>query len=160
VNIMEELGLKRIGQRFSIDFQKRPAPTDEDVAAVVSERLTALLEAELRNTPPLKQVRLKRFLGLAKELAEADEAMALAMLLDERYQSSLLAPPSKPIGAEAKSPVQPPRRPERIEQPQSADQAGDETEKKRKRRRRPKRTTAGEQGPISGESSETPGDDS
>lgn len=93
VNIMEEIALKRIGARFGIDLQKRPGPTDEEVASVVAERTTALLEAELRNTPPLKQERLKRFLPLIKDMAASDEdLLALALLLDERYQAALHAP--------------------------------------------------------------------
>ncbi len=99
VNIMEELAMKRIGQRFGIDLQKRPAPTDEDVSVMVAERMTALLEAELRNTTPLKMVRMKRFLALAKDLSESDDAMLLAMLLDRRYQSLLHAVPDRPEGA-------------------------------------------------------------
>lgn len=97
VNIMEEIALKRIGARFGIDLQKRPGPTDEEVAAVVAERITALLEAELRNTPPLKQERLKRFLPLIREMATSDEdLLALALLLDERYQAALHAPQPAP----------------------------------------------------------------
>jgi ATP-dependent RNA helicase DeaD len=101
VNIMEELAIKRIGARFGIDLVKRPAPTDEDVAAVVAERLTALLEAEVRKMPPLKKVRMQRFLPLAQELAASGDASILAMLLDERYQGLLHAVPERPEGASA-----------------------------------------------------------
>jgi len=99
VNIMEELAIKRIGQRFGIDLVKRPAPTDEDVSAVVAERLTALLKAEARNLAPLKKVRLQRFLPLAAELAASEDATLLAMLLDERYQTTLHGALPEPEGA-------------------------------------------------------------
>ena len=98
VNIMEELAFKRIGQRFNIDFQKRPAPSDEDVAAIVSERLTALLEAQLRNTAALKQVRLKRFLALAKDLVEPDEPCFWPCFL-----TSATRPPFTPAGQTQRS---------------------------------------------------------
>ena len=103
VNIMEELAMKRIGQRFTIDLIKRPAPTDEEVSAIVAERVTALLEAELRKMPPLKKVRLQRFLPLAQELAATEDASILAMLLDERYQTTLYAVPVQPEGAPEES---------------------------------------------------------
>jgi len=99
VNIMEELAIKRIGQRFGIDLVKRPAPTDDDVSAVVAERLTALLKTETRTLAPLKKVRLQRFLPLARELAASEDAALLAMLLDERYQTTLHGAPPEPEGA-------------------------------------------------------------
>ncbi|MFP5221362.1 MAG: DEAD/DEAH box helicase [Acidobacteriota bacterium] len=99
VNIMEELAMKRIGQRFGIELVKKPVPTDEDVSAVVSERLTALLEAEVRTLAPLKKVRLQRFLPLAQELAASEDAALLALLLDERYQATLHAVQVQPEGA-------------------------------------------------------------
>jgi len=99
VNIMEELAIKRIGQRFGIDLIKKAPPTDDDVSAVVAERMTALLEAELRKMPPLKKVRLQRFLPLAAEIAASGDAAPLAMLLDERYQATLHAIPPQPEGA-------------------------------------------------------------
>ena len=99
VNIMEELAIKRIGQRFGIDFVKKPAPTDEDVSAIVAARLTVLLEAEVRAIPALKKVRLQRFLPLARELAASGDEELLALLLDERYQATLHAAPPSPEGA-------------------------------------------------------------
>jgi len=104
VNIMEELAIKRIGQRFGIDLVKRAVPTDEDVSAVVAERLTALLKAEARSLAPLKKVRLQRFLPLAGELAASDDATLLAMLLDERYQATLGDAAPEPEGAPQRQP--------------------------------------------------------
>ena len=98
VNIMEELAMKRIGQRFGIELIKKPVPTDEDVSAVVSERLTALMEAELRSLPALRKVRLQRFLPLAQELAASEDSALLALLLDERYQATLHALQEQPEG--------------------------------------------------------------
>ncbi|GFK96063.1 ATP-dependent RNA helicase CshA [Fundidesulfovibrio magnetotacticus] len=135
VNIMEELAMKRIGQRFGIDLLKRPVPTDEEVSAVVSERLTALLEAELRAVPALKKVRLQRFLPLAQELAASEDASLLAMLLDERYQSSLHAIPETPEGAPLETRRERPRDRDRD---RDRDRRDRERDRDRDRRDRPR----------------------
>ena len=47
-----ELGMiTRIGKRYSIPFTETTMPTDEDVAEIVSERITALLEAQYSPLP-------------------------------------------------------------------------------------------------------------
>ena len=72
-------------------------PTDADVAAVVTERVTALLEARFRERDALKVERSQRFKALARSLSEnTDEAELIAMLLDDYYQQSLHAPPEEP----------------------------------------------------------------
>lgn len=94
---IEAVNLSRLGKQFGIDFEERPAPTDEDVEAVVTERVTALLEAQLRDRGTLQTERSRRFLPLARTLAESEDELALiAMLLDEYYQQSLHAPAQKP----------------------------------------------------------------
>ena len=60
------------------------------VQAVVSERVTALLEARLRSRDSLQTERMSRFLPLAKSLGQQDdEAKVVAMLLDDYYQEVL-----------------------------------------------------------------------
>ncbi|MDX9856913.1 MAG: DEAD/DEAH box helicase [candidate division Zixibacteria bacterium] len=104
VSGQEQSELMRIGRRFSIDLQQRPMPTDDDVARVVSERLTALLESRLRDRDKLQTERMQRFLPLTRFLHESDEGQnLLAMMLDDFYQRSLHAPPSPP--EEPPSPV-------------------------------------------------------
>jgi ATP-dependent RNA helicase DeaD len=100
VSGIERLALKRIAQRFTIDLQERPLPSDEDVAAVVSERVTALLEARLRSRDKLQAERSARFVPLARELAESeDESAIIGMLLDDYYQQAqhgpLIPPPER-----------------------------------------------------------------
>ncbi|MHC4597877.1 MAG: DEAD/DEAH box helicase [Planctomycetota bacterium] len=93
VSPMEELELFRIARNYGIDLQKRTAPTDADVEAVVAERVTALLEADLRRRDKLKTERSLRFVPLARSLAENEEESAvIAMLLDEYYQKLFHAP--------------------------------------------------------------------
>jgi ATP-dependent RNA helicase DeaD len=122
VDGLEKLNLKRIGTRFGIDLQERPLPTDEDVAAVVTERLTAILEARLRQRDKLQTERSQRFVALGRSLADSeDESAVIAMLLDDFYQQTLHAPlvqPAEPA----------PRAEERSEGP------GDGSRRRRSRR--------------------------
>ncbi|NQT24268.1 DEAD/DEAH box helicase, partial [candidate division KSB1 bacterium] len=92
VNEVERLTLNRIVKRYHIDMQEWPLPTDEDVVAIVTERLTALLEARLRDRDALKTERSSRFIALGRSLAEnEDESAIIAMLLDDYYQQVLHA---------------------------------------------------------------------
>ena len=91
---VEEIEIKQISERFGFDILERPLPSDEDVAAVVSERVTALLEADLRSRRSLNRERMQRFAELAKSLGELDDVMA--MLLDDYYHKSLHEPQVQP----------------------------------------------------------------
>ena len=91
---IEKFDLNRIALRFKIDLQERIIPSDEDVAAIVAERATVLLEARLRERDKLKTERSERFLPLARSLAENEEELAIvAMLLDDYYQQAQHALP-------------------------------------------------------------------
>ena len=97
---IETFVVDRIAKRYSIDLQERPLPTDADVAAVVSERVTALLEARLRDRDSQKTERSKRFVSLGRSLADnEDESAIIAMLLDDYYQEMLHAPLPQPSEA-------------------------------------------------------------
>jgi ATP-dependent RNA helicase DeaD len=90
VNAMEKPLLDRIARQFEIGLEERTTPSDEDVAAVVAERLTTLLEARLRDRDKLQAERSQRFIPLARELAEQeDELPIITMLLDDYYQQML-----------------------------------------------------------------------
>jgi ATP-dependent RNA helicase DeaD len=85
--------LNRIARRYDIDLQEWLLPKDEDVVKIVTERLTALLEARLRERDKLQTERSIRFLPLARSLVEnEDESAIIAMLLDDYYQQQLHAP--------------------------------------------------------------------
>jgi ATP-dependent RNA helicase DeaD len=93
VNATERSALLKIGQRFQIDFQECPLPTDEDVEKIVSERLTALLESRLRTRDRLQTERMERFINLSLRLSDNEEGnRLLAMLLDDFYQETFHAP--------------------------------------------------------------------
>ena len=104
VSDLEQMDLDRIAKRFRINLQERPLPTNADVEAVVAERVTALLEARLRQRSKLHIERSQRFVPLGRSLAEnEDESAIIAMLLDEYYQQTLHAPLPQPADALAPS---------------------------------------------------------
>ena len=93
VNSGERFALEKIAKAYQIEMQERPIPSDEDVAAIVAERLTALLEARLRERDKLQTERSHRFEPLARALAEAESELPLiTMLLDDLYQQVQHAP--------------------------------------------------------------------
>jgi len=97
VNPMEKPQLDRIARQFEIELEERIIPSDEDVAGVVAERLTALLEARLRTRDKLLAERSQRFIPLARELAEHEEELPIiTMLLDDYYQKMLHPTVEKP----------------------------------------------------------------
>lgn len=97
VDLREKIKLMQIARQYHIDLQERPLPTDEDVAAVVAERMTAILENRLRGRDKLQTERMRRFRPLAESLGSSeDELSLLTMLLDDAYQLTLHAPPEPP----------------------------------------------------------------
>lgn len=109
VDVIEKAKLDKIAQRYHIDLQERPLPSDEDVANIVAERTTILLESERRSRDKLKLERMERFIPLAQALSQQEEGLSLiAMLLDDYYQKSLHNPPSAPEPPSRK-PAQPKR---------------------------------------------------
>lgn len=102
----EKIMLNRIAKQYNIPFEERTIPSDADVAAVVAERTTALLEARLRGRDKLQTERSHRFTPLARSLAEnEDELPIITMLLDDYYQQTLHAPVSQPSGEPAAKPA-------------------------------------------------------
>jgi ATP-dependent RNA helicase DeaD len=99
---MEQFKLREISRIFDIDLHEKTLPTDEDVETIVSQRVIASLEAELRSRDSLENERMQRFIPLGRSLIEAEEESPLiAMLLDDYYQRTLQAPPQTPAVDEA-----------------------------------------------------------
>jgi ATP-dependent RNA helicase DeaD len=89
----ERVNILRIAKQFSINLQERPLPSEEDVQRIVSERIIALLESQLRSRDRLKTERMQRFTSLPNQLTESDEGkQLLSMLLDDFYQETFHAP--------------------------------------------------------------------
>jgi ATP-dependent RNA helicase DeaD len=96
----ERLALERISKRYGIAMVERAVPTDADVAAVVAERITARLEARLRERDKLEAERSRRFAPLVRQLAASeDEEGILTMLIDDYDQRLLHAPAAQPAAA-------------------------------------------------------------
>jgi len=99
INAMEKKALVRIADHYEIELEERTIPSREDVAEIVAERLTALLEARLRTRDKLQTERSQRFTDLARELAEQeDELPIITMLLDDYYQKMLHPTVERPAG--------------------------------------------------------------
>ncbi len=102
----ERMQMERIAKRFSIPLEERKLPSDDEVAATVSERVTSLLEAKLRGRDNLQSERMRRFRPLIDEWMLSDEGQTLlAMLVDDFYQDSLHAPPALPEEKPAERPA-------------------------------------------------------
>jgi ATP-dependent RNA helicase DeaD len=104
---MEQFKLREISRTFNINLVEKPLPTDEDVEAIVAQRVIASLEASLRSRDSLENERMQRFIPLSRSLTEAEEESPLiAMLLDDYYQRTLQAPPQAPqAGSESEPEV-------------------------------------------------------
>jgi ATP-dependent RNA helicase DeaD len=108
VDVMEQMTLDRIAKRYGIKMEEWPLPGAEDVEAIVSERVTVLLEARLRDRDRLKSERMERFEPLIHDLSQSEEGLALlTMLLDDYYQQTLHAPPPQPPSSGAGSQQEP-----------------------------------------------------
>ncbi len=104
VDVLEQMVLDRIAKRYGIEMQEWPLPSDEDVEAIVAERVTVLLEARLRDRDRLQIERMQRFEPLIHDMSQSEEGLALlTMLLDDHYQQTLHAPPPQPPGTQPTS---------------------------------------------------------
>jgi ATP-dependent RNA helicase DeaD len=105
---MEKFKLQSIARYYNINMEERPLPDDEEMERVVAERITALLEAKLRARDNLQIERMQRFLGLARNLSQSEDELALiAMLLDDYYQQSLHEPPAPAAGPDVEKTAAP-----------------------------------------------------
>ena len=97
VDVIQKMELERIAARFKISFEEIKDPTDEDVNAIIEERMTAILEKRFRKLTNIQQERVARFLPLVQKYGEDQDTMALvAMLMDEIYQPTLHGKPAEP----------------------------------------------------------------
>ncbi len=110
VNQLEARKLRTIAARYDITMQERELPSDEDVAAIVSERAIVLLEAKLRERDKLQIERMKRFGPMIQELIQTDHGLnLLAMLVDDFYHDALHKPLGEPE-VQQKAPPSPKRK--------------------------------------------------
>jgi len=100
----EKPAILGIAQRYELPLEWRDVPTDESVAARIGERLTVLLEDQLRERTSLQRERLARFVPVIKSLVDEGEPELLAMLLDDVYHRMLRSLPPLPA-ADPNDPV-------------------------------------------------------
>ena len=146
VDVIQRMELERIAARFKISFEEIKDPTEEDVAAIIEERLTALLEKKFRKLTNLERERASRFLPLVKKYAGDEDSMGLiAMLLDELYQNTLHRKPEAPAETRQQPEQQRPpkpkreRRPEGNRDPEARGRGRDDRGRGRDREEKPRR---------------------
>lgn len=100
--IETETNLKRTAHKYAIDLERGELPTDEDVAARVSERMTVTLESRYRDKTNMNRERLERFVPMVEELAR-EEPELLAMLVDDLYHQTLHSNPNAPESREGET---------------------------------------------------------
>ncbi len=106
VNQLEARKLRDIARRYDIHMQERELPSDEDVAAVVSERTIVLLEAKLRDRDKLQIERMRRFAPMIQELIQTDHGLdLLAMLVDDFYHEMVHQPLGEPEAPKQATPA-------------------------------------------------------
>ena len=97
-------------KRYGVEMQEWSLPGAQDVEAIVTERVTVLLEARLRDRDRLKTERMQRFEPLIHDLSQSEEGLSLlTMLLDDYYQETLHAPPPQPPATQPRSAPRKPR---------------------------------------------------
>lgn len=97
VDVSERRQLVRLTAKYEIEFEQCPMPDDEDIQALVAERLIGRLEASFRERDKLQIERMQRFIPLVSELASDEAGQALlAMLLDDTYHDWQHQPPELP----------------------------------------------------------------
>ena len=111
---MEQFRLRDIAKTYNINLIEKTLPTDEDIEALVAQRVIASLEAALRSRDSLEAERMRRFIPLGRSLADMEEDSPLiAMLLDEYYQRTLQSPPQAPGDEPAAAEIREEREPAR-----------------------------------------------
>ncbi len=84
----EESRLTAIAHQFDIHMEKRSLPTPEEVASRTAQRITVVLEQQLRGKTNLERERLSQFVPMVKTLAD-EEPELIAMLVDELNQARM-----------------------------------------------------------------------
>ncbi|MDT7856010.1 DEAD/DEAH box helicase [Rubrivirga sp. S365] len=88
--------LRQIAKKYDIPLDEIDLPTPDELGNRVGQRLTRILEDDLRGRSNLERERQKRFVPVARQFVEEGEPELLAMLLDRVYQASLHDTPAGP----------------------------------------------------------------
>ncbi len=111
VDVMQKMELMRISRQYGIQLQERALPSEADLAAHVTQRITTVLEAKWRAKDSLEQERMRRYVDVARAMTQDDDqALLLGMLLDDAYQKAMHTPPPLPEGRKPQAETSAPRR--------------------------------------------------
>ncbi len=103
-NMSEMTSLKKITRAYKIDFVQMDTPTEEQVVERIGERMTILLEDQLRGLSDQEQADAEALRVVADELLEGENGpKAMAMLLDDLYREEFLKQSAKKEKKGAKS---------------------------------------------------------
>lgn len=90
-NMSEMTSLKKITRAYKIDFVEMETPTEEQVVERIGERLTIILEDELRDLSDAERKDAELLRELADQLLEGEPGRgSMAMLLDDLYREEFL----------------------------------------------------------------------
>ncbi len=90
-NMSEMTSLKKITRAYKIDFVEMETPTEEQVVERIGERMTILLEDQLRGLSEQERSDAEALTNLANVLLETEEGpKSMAMLLDDLYREEFL----------------------------------------------------------------------
>ena len=88
VDTLEKLKMGKIVKEHKIDIQEREAPTEADLYKMMADRVTVSLASELRSRPSQFQSYLVAFEEMVElMLSDSDGIRALAMLIDDHYDT-------------------------------------------------------------------------
>ena len=99
-NMSEMTSLKKITRAYKIDFVEMETPTEDQVVERIGERLTIILEDELRDLSESEREDAEKLRALANQLLESEDGpKAMAMLLDDLYREEFLQRDGKKQGS-------------------------------------------------------------
>ncbi|PKL49763.1 MAG: ATP-dependent helicase [Candidatus Riflebacteria bacterium HGW-Riflebacteria-2] len=90
VSTIEAVDLKKFARRAGISLLEKPVPSEEQVKERLSEKLVAHLEANLRDASTAVKERMKRYLGLYRELTGHEHGEDLFLLLLDSFHQQLI----------------------------------------------------------------------
>ena len=92
VGTLDTIKLGNIKRMYDMEMLEPPAPTEEDVAAVVAQRTQARLETRLRKLSAATRTHLDQYESMVELLTtNGDGIRALAMLLDDYYHDYIFS---------------------------------------------------------------------
>ncbi|MGM0598844.1 MAG: DEAD/DEAH box helicase [Candidatus Rifleibacteriota bacterium] len=90
VNPIEAVDLKRFARRSGIVFEERQVPSEEQVQNLLCEKLSARLEADLRDSTTAQKERSKRYAGVLREINSSENTEEILLMLIDEYHQRLI----------------------------------------------------------------------